>query len=243
MAMLLREAGIPTRLAQGFLPGERASDGSETISMSGAHAWVEVYFPGYGWQMFDPTKSLTVAVAPPEGEAVPSPSPRPSAGPDDEVDPSRPPPSFPGGGAVPPTGDGAGFGGAGPFIVIGLLLGGAMLLLAITAYRRGPREVTADGAWRTTTGLATRLGFGPRPTQTIYEYAAALGDVLPDVRPELHTVARAKVEVAYGHRILGADRMAALRAATGRLRLGLWRLVLRRGRPGRGRRCPGLARR
>lgn len=229
MAVLLREAGVPTRLAQGFLPGERASDGSETISMAGAHAWVEVWFPGYGWQLFDPTKGRTVAVAPPEGEAVPSPSPRPSAGPDDDVDPSRPPPSIPGGGTAPPSDGGTGF-GAGPFIAIGVLLGGAMVLLAITAYRRGPREVTADGAWRTTTGLATRLGFGPRPTQTIYEYAAALGDVLPDVRPELHTVARAKVEVAYGHRILGADRMAALRAATARLRFGLWRLVLRRGR-------------
>ena len=62
------------------------------------------------------------------------------------------------------------------------------------------------------TGIARRFGFGPRPTQTAFEYAAALGDVLPNVRPELQTVATAKVEVAYGRRELGEDRIRSLGA-------------------------------
>jgi hypothetical protein len=41
-------------------------------------------------------------------------------------------------------------------------------------------------------------------------------------------VARAKVEVAYGRRTLGADGIRALRDAQRRLRLGLLRLALRR---------------
>ena len=44
--------------------------------------------------------------------------------------------------------------------------------------------------------LAARFGMGPRPEQTVYEYAAALADVVPPVRSDLSTVARAKVEVA-----------------------------------------------
>ena len=55
MAILLRQHGIPTRLAAGFLPGERDARLSERVSVSAAHAWVEVYFPGYGWVEFDPT--------------------------------------------------------------------------------------------------------------------------------------------------------------------------------------------
>ena len=55
MAILLREQGIPTRLVTGFLPGLRDGGVSERVRFSEAHAWVEVYFPGYGWVEFDPT--------------------------------------------------------------------------------------------------------------------------------------------------------------------------------------------
>jgi hypothetical protein len=79
------------------------------------------------------------------------------------------------------------------------------------------------------TRLAARLGFGPRPTQTTYEYATALGDVLPKIRPELQTVATAKVEVAYGRRTLDDDRIRVLRESYRRLRVGMLRLLLRRG--------------
>jgi hypothetical protein len=78
------------------------------------------------------------------------------------------------------------------------------------------------------TRLASRFGFGPRPTQTAYEYAAALGEVLPNIRPELHTVAAAKVEVSYGRRTLGDDRLAALRESYRKLRVALLRLFFRR---------------
>jgi hypothetical protein len=76
--------------------------------------------------------------------------------------------------------------------------------------------------------LARRFGFGPRPTQTTYEYAAALGDILPAVRPELHTVAAAKVEVTYGKVVLDPARLQGLRDAYRRLRVGLLRLAFRR---------------
>jgi hypothetical protein len=54
MAVLLRSMGIPARFAEGFLPGER-NVATEIVRYTDAHAWVEVYFPGYDWVTFDPT--------------------------------------------------------------------------------------------------------------------------------------------------------------------------------------------
>ena len=65
MAVILRDMDVPTRLAEGFLPGARDAGGIERVAMSNAHAWVEVYFPGYGWVPFDPTgAALSTQVLP-----------------------------------------------------------------------------------------------------------------------------------------------------------------------------------
>lgn len=56
MAVLLRSIGIPSRVASGFAPGKwNASTRSVALHPMEAHAWVEVYFPGYGWVEFEPT--------------------------------------------------------------------------------------------------------------------------------------------------------------------------------------------
>jgi hypothetical protein len=117
----------------------------------------------------------------------------------------------------------------GPLIAFSVLLAIILGAMVTVAWRRGPRgTVTADGAYGMVTRFASRFGFAPRPNQTVYEYAGALADVLPDARPQLETVARAKVEVAYGGRKLGEDRLAALRVAQAHLRTQLLRLAFRR---------------
>jgi hypothetical protein len=56
MTILLRAAGIRTRLVNGFLMGEYNPVGQDYIVReSDAHSWVEVYVPGRGWIEFDPT--------------------------------------------------------------------------------------------------------------------------------------------------------------------------------------------
>jgi hypothetical protein len=56
MALILRAAGIPTRLVNGFLMGEYNPVGQDYIVReSDAHSWIEVYVPGRGWMEFDPT--------------------------------------------------------------------------------------------------------------------------------------------------------------------------------------------
>ena len=56
MAVMLRTLGIPSREVNGFLPGEyNALGGDYIVRASDAHSWVEAYFPGSGWVVFDPT--------------------------------------------------------------------------------------------------------------------------------------------------------------------------------------------
>jgi transglutaminase-like putative cysteine protease len=55
MAVMVRAAGVPARVALGYTAGRRQPDGSRLITSSDAHAWVEVWFTGLGWVPFDPT--------------------------------------------------------------------------------------------------------------------------------------------------------------------------------------------
>lgn len=57
MAAMARVAGIPSRVAVGFLPGERKGDTWE-VSIRDMHAWPELWFEGYGWVRFEPTPSI-----------------------------------------------------------------------------------------------------------------------------------------------------------------------------------------
>ena len=54
MALMLRFLGIPARVAGGFTSGKHEGD-TWVVTDHNAHAWVEAWFPGYGWLAFDPT--------------------------------------------------------------------------------------------------------------------------------------------------------------------------------------------
>jgi hypothetical protein len=239
MTIFLRELDIPARYVQGFLPGDPDATGNTRIVRSSdSHAWVQAYFPGYGWIDFDPTGGpvdTRPQLAPiPSGAPVASGSAKPS-GAASQI-PERPDPSDRAqggpGGSITRTPGGP---PAGLFIGIAILLAVVVGSVAAVAWRRSPRgPMSPNDIYGSVSRLATRFGFGPRPNQTVYEYAGALADELPMLRPELETVAQAKVEVAYGGRTLADDRLAALRAAHRRLRLQLFRLVpRRRGRKSR----------
>jgi hypothetical protein len=56
MALMLRYLGIPARVAVGFAGGRYDASGHDwLVTDREAHAWVEVWFKGYGWLPFDPT--------------------------------------------------------------------------------------------------------------------------------------------------------------------------------------------
>jgi hypothetical protein len=73
MTMLCRSLGIPARVALGFwVPANAEILNFYPVRADQAHAWVEVYFPRFGWIEFDPTSTT-----PAPGEEYPFSSPSP----------------------------------------------------------------------------------------------------------------------------------------------------------------------
>ncbi|WP_167406470.1 transglutaminaseTgpA domain-containing protein [Amycolatopsis thailandensis] len=140
MAVMLRSAGIPSRVAIGFTSGTPKGD-HLSISSEDAHAWVEVYFQTKGWVSFDPTPLLDGrAVVPPYLQTNPSST---SANDTQEV-PSAPKPSVPATGTPrDPGADPNADGGANqqeeeplwPAILAGILGGLAAALTVVTIVR------------------------------------------------------------------------------------------------------------
>ena len=151
MAMMARVAGIPSRVAIGFLPGDQVGDSWE-VSVKDMHAWPELYFSTWGWVRFEPTPSVQTGDAPPwsvQPEETPTddpsaaPSASVSAGPTATTDPRENPTE------TPVTADettGAGWVRTLLWSGIGLVL---LLILAAPAtfrVRRRNQRLSATGA-------------------------------------------------------------------------------------------------
>ncbi|HEY5474886.1 MAG TPA: transglutaminase domain-containing protein, partial [Candidatus Limnocylindrales bacterium] len=226
MTMLMRTKGYPARYVLGYLPG--AIDPNSLIQQvtnQQKHAWVEVFFPTYGWITFDPTGGSvgqpTVLVP---GSAVTS-SPTPAATSDPAETsgsrPSRRPSDLQGGSTT------SGDNGAATVIVPFVLMAILVLALFVLWRRRLKSLDEPDAVYRSVVRLASRLGYKPAPTQTVYEYAGMLANVVPKARESLGVVATAAVEVTYGRHVMGAERLAALASAQKIVRRALFRLVWR----------------
>ena len=247
MTMMLRTLKVPARYVLGYLPGQEQTDGTWRVNRGAAHAWVEVYFPGHGWVEFDPTpgnaengqQATDLPVGSPQATPPPGQDPDDFPGQgelecidqdcsnidEDGLIPSLPPPPAPPSGSLLPL-----------FLIAALVLalGG---MGAWAALRRIP-TTQPELAYSGITRLATRLGHGPRPAQTAFEYAARLGELVPVARADLHLLATAKVEATYGHRQPGTVLMMRIGEAYRRIRMGLLRLVFRVPRLARKPRSP-----
>lgn len=61
-ALLMRAAGIPARIVTGYLGGTLNPYGNYWIvRQADAHAWVEIWIAGRGWQRVDPTAAIAPA--------------------------------------------------------------------------------------------------------------------------------------------------------------------------------------
>lgn len=84
MAVMARMVGLPARYIEGYA-AVPDSDSVAHVTQQQAHAWVEIYFSGFGWLPFDPTPGTndaggTLPSDDPEGDS-PTPSPSPTATP------------------------------------------------------------------------------------------------------------------------------------------------------------------
>ena len=208
MAVLLREVGVPARVVEGFTAGELDLNNRYLVRELNAHAWVEAYFPQYGWIEFEPTPSELPfdrqEAAPADGatgqgaggsdplgrreriglaDRDNEPDPGLSGGPDDNA------PNVSGGASQPADPRPA-------LAVLALVLIG--LIVAFIRFELRFRGLpTIDSAWGKTRLLGAYAGHAPRPSETPYEYAATLGRQIPEVQEPLRTIAHARVQDRY----------------------------------------------
>jgi transglutaminase-like putative cysteine protease len=65
LALMGRLVGVPTRLVTGFTAGSlNRLTGYWEVKGSEAHAWVEAYFPAFGWVPFDPSPGFVAPLNP-----------------------------------------------------------------------------------------------------------------------------------------------------------------------------------
>jgi len=242
MVMMARSLGIPARLAVGFAPGERVEEGVYTITQKNAHAWAELYFPGYGWQIFEATKSIDPKFARRSGDAAgvrPIPSGRgvdfqgPFAPGIDSPTKFAPTASFvpiPGGFQAGQTSATEETRANNGWIFLALA-GGAVLIGAwrwFSARRRFRFLSPGDRGWARLNLAAQRAGIGRRPSETFYEYASWLEAEVPTRAVEIRTIADGKVWSAYSGRSMSERAIEAIERAWDRLRFPLAGLALRR---------------
>jgi transglutaminase-like putative cysteine protease len=242
MTMMARSLGLPARLAVGFAPGERAADGTFEVRERNAHAWTEIYFPGYGWQIFEATKTINPRFVRSTGATTPGlPTSRDTLDPLTEFEaryddlgmhstlPSLEP--LPGGfeaGAAPPADEVRESNAA--LLLALLVLAGGLAYWTLYRSRRGDRRVSpGQRAWFRLALAAERAGVSRRPAETMYEYAGWLEDQMPGRRADIRTIADGTVWQAYSGRRPTSGLLAALETAWRRLRLPmLWLMVRRR---------------
>lgn len=220
MAVMLRVVDVPARVAIGYLPGDPGENpGEYLLKDKFYHAWVQVWFDGYGWVDIEATPS---GQSNSSGEVLHE-SPIVSAIDTDQL----PPweiwyqqflyPSFTPSAVKETTPTPAPAGPPGPLafsdeLGLALMVIGIMALIALvlmipvlfarSAFNRWVWGVDrADLAARTYLRmgkLAALVQLGPVPSQTPAEYTVALTQVMPEQAGNLETITRAYTERKFG---------------------------------------------
>ncbi|RRR77090.1 MAG: transglutaminase [Candidatus Viridilinea halotolerans] len=214
MVVLLRAQGIPARWVRGYAGGEfDAERGIYMVRENVAHSWPEVYFPGYGWERFEPTaasytnaplRPLTAAMGSDTDEpSIPPPPPEP-VGNLDDLDAGleqNPAPDI-----IVNPGSSAPAAAPGRDLrripaLLGSIIGSAVLLWGLMYGRwryelRGLSRATA--AYAGMALLARWGGLRQGAEATPLEYGATLAAALPEQRPTIERIVSAYAREQYG---------------------------------------------
>jgi transglutaminase-like putative cysteine protease len=204
MAVLARIVGIPARVASGYSQGDY-QNGTYHILERDAHAWPELYFPGYGWIEFEPTANkpeIDRPKKPDSGQGNPNDADslesrqrgneRNTEIPDDETGAN-------GGsiGLLLPWGD--------PFNIALTVLGGVAAVgalgLVAAQLSHSRRLAHLPPAARTYEEMLTRaswLGVPDGVYRTPFERADALANKMPTARPAIERIASLYARERFG---------------------------------------------
>ncbi|HEY8730452.1 MAG TPA: transglutaminaseTgpA domain-containing protein [Candidatus Limnocylindria bacterium] len=221
MAIMLREVGVPARVVEGFTAGELVGDRYAVRELN-AHAWVEAYFPGYGWIEFEPTPSQQPFDRPDAAVAGATNPDGTSRNPNGRADSSglagrdnTPDAGLTGVDDTPPDVSGGVSKPLDPRPGIAVLA--ALLVALFIALARFELRFlglgTIDSAWGKSRLLGAYAGHAARASQTPYEYAAALEREVPEAGEPMRTIAHARVRDRYAPTgATDAERAAAAQA-------------------------------
>jgi len=250
MAVMLRSLGIPARLVQGYATGEYDPlAGSYRLLEKDAHAWVEVFFPTYGWIQFEPTASEPPIDREEHEEEKTATAGQKPVRPTPDFSNTRPEDHLPSPKDFSATSGGGrmrkipwrsllsalGFG-----LIALLVLGTALFILLL--WRRIPRsgiklqtfsrpvqgQDTIDRIWARILWWASRLGLPHRASQTPAEQAAVLARALPPTAAEIDQLARLYARHNYSPHPLADEDMAQASSLWAKLRGEFLRAWLRR---------------
>jgi transglutaminase-like putative cysteine protease len=207
MVIMLRQVGVPARMAGGYAPGEYdPNTATYTIRESAAHSWPEVYFPTYGWIEFEPTPSQSVVLHGPFESTEPTPLPTVENIAENEPTPS--PTTDPGiDQAANPDGQGPTAGGLDLVGNPWFWGGAAAVLLAVALFMFLPmspfnqskrRPGNAGFYYRRMLFLSRLLRAGPAAHQTPYEFSESLSREVPGTSLFARTISRAYVREQFG---------------------------------------------
>lgn len=238
LAVMARAVGIPARMVAGYAGGEYLPDqGVYRIREQDAHAWVEVFFPGYGWVEFEPTAARPAIVRreQPVARAGPGGGPgrEPPASPLEEEDKYGP--------AEPLGPEGA---GPEPFWEewvawgrrvrwpLAVALGG-LVPVAIgvwLAWRRWGLGVVAsvERAYARLLQYGRLLGLTPAAHRTPFELADDLAARVPAAAEPIRQVVGLYVQFRYGGRALLPEEEGKIGEAWEALRAPLVRALAQR---------------
>jgi len=193
MVVMMRALDIPARLAVGYVVDENDYD-SETktyvVKDKNTYAWPEVYFPGYGWVMFNPTRDrdedlypqVDASTVPQDGDIDLSDFPGLPVGADplfdvgrQDIDVSSDPSSIPGTGSGNPDTS---------WLLPALVAFAALLAAAVgLGWRRAVAGLPVEQqTWEKVIRLSSLAGHPLEPGQTPAEYANGLQKTLRGLR-------------------------------------------------------------
>jgi hypothetical protein len=214
MVVMLRSLGIPARWVEGYalppIAGNPVTTGGVQYEARNtwAHAWVEAWFPGYGWVTFDPTPRadlpsvnrntpLPTLATPANAGAGDSSEADAQSGKDQLLEPEEElAGEAPGGGAAPSR----------PWLVPGLLLAALLAAGGALAYRR-LRDQGQPGAVTGTVvqqnflrfvRLMSTYGFEREPGTTALEYVREISRTWPSLEKLALAVAQDFTALEYG---------------------------------------------
>lgn len=222
MVVLARAAGLPARLAVGYASGTyEASRARYVVTQADAHAWVEVYFPGYGWIPFEPTAGRPPLNRPTEMEPI--------EWPEAETESLRPPPRE------------ASRAARLWYVVVGGVLALSALLFMLGMQidllwlRLLPPEQLSTRLYHRLRRTGERLRTPQRPGDTPYEYAAVLtrhlnalakerdrGSWMAPVGAEIETLVKGYARAWYAPQRVDDDDPYTVLTTWRRLRWRLW---------------------